>query len=373
MSSSTSLVPEIEMDKMIEHSVPGCEKRGSQESVAEPKKAERIKFICIKDRAMGITSVPAMKIGQEKFLEHSGGTNAKLVDESETLRTEENGSCRSWVVDIEKMVEQANPSVEMARWKQRSIYRVPEFMKKITNRDAYEPQFVSLGPYHHGVPHLLPMEEHKRRALVHLVKRAGKPPAAFVEAIEDVVDELQAAYDDLDDKWRGEKRGNFVEMMVTDGCFLLELASLVRILVMKNSDKYAADDSILSDYAADDPIFSECSISNLWSIMRKDMISKENQLPLVVLQRLLAVQLGTSPVRTLYYLSTRHEFMCVASLTDRYRSRRYTIILIVLPLFQIVHRFSFLIYLYIYIYICKITSNLEKSERLVNSTKHKSK
>jgi hypothetical protein len=140
MSSSTSLVPEIEMDKMIEHS--GCEKRGSQESVAESKKAERIKFICIKDRAMGITSVPAMKIGQEKFLEHSGGTNAKLVDESETLRTEENGSCRSWVVDIEKMVEQANPSVEMARWKQRSIYRVPEFMKKITNRDAYEPQFV---------------------------------------------------------------------------------------------------------------------------------------------------------------------------------------------------------------------------------------
>ncbi|TKW01062.1 hypothetical protein SEVIR_8G152500v4 [Setaria viridis] len=242
-------------------------------------------------RAKGkaISSCSAMEIGKKKFLEHSGQANHKLVDESETLRAEENGSCNSWVVDMPKMLEQADPSVEMARWKQRSIYRVPEFIKKTTNSDAYRPQFVSLGPYHHREPHLLAMEEHKRRALVHLVKRAGKPHTyvQFVEAIEEVVDELQAAYDDLDDKWRGANIGSFVEMMVTDGCFLLELIMMV--------DSILRNDEIVDDYAADDPIFSKRSFLVLWPVMRKDMIAMENQLPLVVLQRLLAVQRGTPP------------------------------------------------------------------------------
>ena len=47
------------------------------------------------------------------------------------------------------------------------------------------------------------------------------------------------------------------------------------------------------DYAANDPIFSGRSFIDLWPIMRDDMIAMENQLPLVVLQRLLAVQRGT--------------------------------------------------------------------------------
>ena len=80
------------------------------------------------------------------------------------------------------------------------------------------------GPLHHGEPHLLPMEEHKRRAVLHMVNRARKPIQEFIEAINEVADDLEAAYDnDLDDKWRGANKDRFVEMMVTDGCFLLEL------------------------------------------------------------------------------------------------------------------------------------------------------
>lgn len=109
----------------------------------------------------------------------------------------------------------------MARWNQRSIYRVPEFIKKLSNSDAYRPHFISLGPYHHGEPHLLPMEEHKRLAVLHMVKQASKPLQEFVAVIEDVVDELQCAYGDLDDKWRGANKGRFVEM-VEGGCFVLE-------------------------------------------------------------------------------------------------------------------------------------------------------
>ena len=125
-----------------------------------------------------------------------------MAGESVTARVEERATSSSWVVEMEKLleVEDTRPSVEMARWKQRSIYWVPEFIKDITNSKAYQPKFMSLGPYHHGEPPLMPMEEHKSRAVLHMVKRAGKSLKEFVAAIEEVADELEATYDVLDGK-----------------------------------------------------------------------------------------------------------------------------------------------------------------------------
>lgn len=194
-------------------------------------------------------------------------------------------SSASWVVEMEKLLEDSRPSVEMACWDQRAIYRVPEFIKMMTKRAAYQPQFVSLGPLHHGEPHLSPMEEHKRRAVLHMVNWAGKPLAEFVAAIEEVADELEATYDDLDDRWRGVNRGSFVQMMVTDGCFLIELLNIDQSPEYKNTD-----------YADNDPIFSRSSFINLWSIMKNDMIAMENQIPLVVLQRILFVARNGKPL-----------------------------------------------------------------------------
>jgi hypothetical protein len=109
-----------------------------------------------------------------------------------------NASSSSWVVEMENMREEANPSVEMAWWNRHSSYRVPQFIKDTTSSEAYSPWFVSLGPLHHGELHLLPMEEHK---VLHMVKQSGKPLLDFVEAMDEVADELQAAYNDLNDKW----------------------------------------------------------------------------------------------------------------------------------------------------------------------------
>ncbi|OQU83591.1 hypothetical protein SORBI_3005G141000 [Sorghum bicolor] len=224
----------------------------------------------------------------DKMPEHySGGeANEKLLEVSAGFglsRIMEKGSCGSWVMEMEEMRADANPLVESARWSRHSIYRVPQFMKNMTNSEAYSPRFVSLGPLHHGEPHLLPMEEHKRRAVLHMVNRCGKPVQEFVAAIDEVADELQAAYSDLDDeKWRGANKGRFVEMMVMDGCFLLEwlwsgLAAALNVNVQA------------LDYATNDPVFSVGGFNKLWATIRRDMIAMENQLPLVILQKLLAV------------------------------------------------------------------------------------
>ncbi|CAL4992856.1 unnamed protein product [Urochloa decumbens] len=234
-----------------------------------------------KDR--NLTSVFA----REPLFDSTTEVTKKMADKSVTAKVEGKASrSSSWVMEMENLLESAKPSVEMARWKQHSIYRVPEFIKKDTNRDAYGPQFVSFGPYHHGEPHLLPMEEHKRRAVLHVVNRARKPLGEFVAAIEEVADELQAAYNDLDDIWRGVNKGRFVEMMVSDGCFVLEY---------RRAQAIRFEGKVNEDYASNDPIFSVWSNRTLWAMMRRDMIAMENQIPLAVLQRLLAVQRGISP------------------------------------------------------------------------------
>uniref|UniRef100_A0A0D9UWT3 DUF247 domain-containing protein n=1 Tax=Leersia perrieri TaxID=77586 RepID=A0A0D9UWT3_9ORYZ len=208
----------------------------------------------------------------------------------------------SMVVEIDKMVKSIDLKKEEERWSKPSIYRVPTWMKDTTKFGekalqlpgteckTYQPRVVSLGPFHHGEPNLLPMEEHKQRAMCHLVKRSRKPLAEFAAAIEAVADTLMDAYEDLDEDWRGEGREKFVLMMVTDGCFLLELMRSSLITFQTPGRGF------VHDYAPNDPIFSCDGILTSVDSFPPDVILMENQLPLLTLERLLAVQLGGLPV-----------------------------------------------------------------------------
>uniref|UniRef100_A0A0E0LTZ0 Uncharacterized protein n=1 Tax=Oryza punctata TaxID=4537 RepID=A0A0E0LTZ0_ORYPU len=191
-----------------------------------------------------------------------------------------------WVDAVEEQLRQdgvADPAAEAAQWRKHSVYRVPEHIKKqAAAASPYEPQLVSLGPFHHGRANLQPMEEHKRRALLHLLRRTGRRPGDLAAAVEAVAEALEDAYMDLDgDRWRGAGgRDRFVEVMVTDGCFLLE--------VMRTAEV----DGEVDDYAANDPVFSRHGELYVFPYVRRDMLMMENQLPLLVLQRLVAVVRG---------------------------------------------------------------------------------
>ncbi|EMS60410.1 hypothetical protein TRIUR3_09607 [Triticum urartu] len=220
----------------------------------------------------------------------------------------------SWVVEMEATIRDIDPEVEMARWKRHSIYQVPERIKNLHNSKAYRPELVSLGAFHHGEPDLLPMEEHKRRAVVHLVKRSGRPLRDFVAAVAEATQQLQEAYKDLAGQWRGaenrqrplrdfvaavaeatqqlqeaykdlagqwrgaENRQRFVELMVTDGCFLVEAMRMD-----------ALGGKVDDDYAPNDPVFSQYGYLYMWRYIQSDMVIMENQLPLLLLHRLLVV------------------------------------------------------------------------------------
>ncbi|XP_022925443.1 UPF0481 protein At3g47200-like [Cucurbita moschata] len=100
-----------------------------------------------------------------------------------------------------------------------SIYRIPEHIKKV-NPNAFKPQHVSFGPYHHGEPHLLPMEKKKRLAVQDFERRCGLSTEDMVTELWDMLEDLQTSYDKLDDKWK-TKPAKFLELMMLDGCFMV--------------------------------------------------------------------------------------------------------------------------------------------------------
>ncbi|KAK3409595.1 hypothetical protein EUGRSUZ_J01706 [Eucalyptus grandis] len=180
----------------------------------------------------------------------------------------------NWIVHLNENLN-CMPRDKQQCWKSPSIYKVPPFITDF-NPEAYRPKVVSFGPYHYNEVHLRPMEEHKHRALLHFLKRSGKSIEPFFDSLRKVARELKDSYNKLDSKWmeREGEGGRFLELMITDGCFMLEI---MRIATCEN------------DYAPDDPIFSIRGWERRGPYILRDMLLLENQLPMLVLYQLFAV------------------------------------------------------------------------------------
>lgn len=202
---------------------------------------------------------------------------------------------RMWVVDMEKKLSDAETLAKVSKWAKHCIFLVPPRFKRMMvdgRRDStmYKPQTVALGPFHHDDKELKPMEEHKLRAIRYLLARAGKTLDALVTAVEEVGEELEDAYMDLGSEWRGQSnKGKFLGMMIADGCFLLEVMRAADAIA--NPKQHA---SLLVKYEHGDPVFSWHGIQHIKAFIQRDMLMVENQLPLTLLQRIVAVEGKTS-------------------------------------------------------------------------------
>nr|KJB33251.1 hypothetical protein B456_006G004000 [Gossypium raimondii] len=144
------------------------------------------------------------------------------------------------------------------------------------------PKVVSLGPYHHGQPHLNPMEDHKQRALLHFLKRSGKPLRSFVESLAKDLQQLTDCYELLDPRWQDDDH-KFMQLMILDGCFMLEISCL--------------DTHTMEDYAETDLIFSNHGQIHIIPFIKRDMLMLENQLPMQVLHSLVDVDSNGTKVQ----------------------------------------------------------------------------
>ncbi|CAA7055907.1 unnamed protein product [Microthlaspi erraticum] len=177
-----------------------------------------------------------------------------------------------WVVSIKDRMEEALRDDATTSWDKLCIYRIPHYLQEKDNK-SYSPQIVSLGPYHHGKKHLLPMDRHKWRAVNMVVARTKQGIEMYIDAMKELEERARACYEGP----IGLSSNMFTEMLVLDGCFVLEL--------FRGSDEGFTE----LGYARNDPVFA--MRGSMHSIQR-DMVMLENQLPLFVLNRLLELQLG---------------------------------------------------------------------------------
>lgn len=149
------------------------------------------------------------------------------------------------------------------------IFQFPHSLVGINNK-AQQPELVSIGPYHRGKDHLLMFEEHKWSFLDKLLRRTtdfGGSLGVYLSEMRALEARTRQCY--ADDVLMSSH--DFVEMMLLDGCFVIEL-----LRHLGHSEEVINED---------DHIFTR---PWLIPILIRDLIKLENQLPLFVLESLFA-------------------------------------------------------------------------------------
>ena len=111
-------------------------------------------------------------------------------------------------------------------------------------------------------------------ALHHFLERSRKCLAPFLESLGEVEQDLKESYSALDPKWKEGTEDQFLKLMIRDGCFMLE------IMRATTEEK--------CDYPNNHPIFNKRT--HIKPYIRRDMLMLENQLPMLVLDRLVGVE-----------------------------------------------------------------------------------
>ncbi|MFQ6671197.1 hypothetical protein Gotur_035809 [Gossypium turneri] len=137
------------------------------------------------------------------------------------------------------------------------IFKVPHRLLEV-NEKAYEPNVISIGPYHSRKPHLARMEDFKKRWFQKFVEKPHLGIDQFRETIRPLLEKIRNCYEQpLHLDYKDEEK--FVDMMVYDGCFVVQLIREGHLHGFRKLGQHVSCD------------------------MRYDLLLLENQLPFFVL------------------------------------------------------------------------------------------
>ncbi|KAI3890907.1 hypothetical protein MKX03_023259 [Papaver bracteatum] len=161
------------------------------------------------------------------------------------------------------------------------IFTIPTYIRR-RNPTAYEPKMVSIGPYHYGNPILEPMQFHKKRAVIHFLRRSPTKATKqqYIDELMRHVDQLRRSYENVEAMARWADDIDFVKLMMVDGIFLFEFLNVWR------------GNQTIRDYASIDPIFGGRGHNLNYNYVMEDLLLLENQVPYQVLFTLLTVSEG---------------------------------------------------------------------------------
>ncbi|XP_062177571.1 UPF0481 protein At3g47200-like isoform X1 [Alnus glutinosa] len=145
------------------------------------------------------------------------------------------------------------------------IYKVPDPLRKL-NKEAFSPQILSIGPFHHGDEKLQNMEKHKLRYLKVLMEQAHKTLEDLLPVIEDLEESVRQCYAET----ISLNRYDFLEMILVDASFIVVLFYRISL---RGAAKWTNDDKILLK-------------PWLVATIQRDLMLLENQLPFFIIKKL---------------------------------------------------------------------------------------
>ncbi|OMO58371.1 hypothetical protein CCACVL1_25467 [Corchorus capsularis] len=174
---------------------------------------------------------------------------------------------RDWIAAMELKINQPPKLLNESAGKRACcIFKVPQSLVGI-NENAYRPDIVSIGPYYRHEQHLAMIQEHKWRFLRNIHVRGVRLNDLY-RAINSKEEEIRECYSATIEHGSND----LVEMMVLDGCFIIELFWNVHELKHRRRDEL------------DDPILKMASVVPL---IARDLLKLENQIPFFVLEKLI--------------------------------------------------------------------------------------
>ncbi|XP_062230559.1 UPF0481 protein At3g47200-like [Phragmites australis] len=154
-----------------------------------------------------------------------------------------------------------------------TIERFPERLQEAFSPFFTDPIAVSVGPYHHDKLRLEEMEAAKSAALEEFCRVTSQPLEAVRAKIVSLAGDARRCYADdytlrdMDDGW-------FADMMLSDGCFLLQFMAS-----MCPDDPNAPPEA--------DPLMSRAEVHTRVDAIARDVLLLENQVPWLVLEALM--------------------------------------------------------------------------------------
>lgn len=209
---------------------------------------------------------PAVHGDKNKILEEERKWQEERVRDMEYLWGE--GSLEYSLNLIEHRLEERRSLRRMGqRWNSSvCIFRLPDTYLDI-NCKAQQPEIVSIGPYHRGKENLLEFEEHKWLFLERLLSRPGVFRMDLNQYLRKMRQMEKRARDCYSESVPMSTH-DFVEMMLLDSCFVIELFRYI-------------DRSRTDMFSTGNPIYGR---PWLIPVLIRDLFKLENQLPLFVLE-----------------------------------------------------------------------------------------
>ncbi|KAG2723200.1 hypothetical protein I3843_02G137500 [Carya illinoinensis] len=183
-----------------------------------------------------------------------------------------------WVIQIRRTLEeeldQDDAEVPVC------IFNVPKALL-VSAPDSYIPQQVALGPYHYWRPELYEMQRYKLAAARRIQKQLlSRKYQNLVDQLTRLDQRIRACYHKYLD-FNGE---TLAWMMAIDASFLLEFLQTYAIQEGKVLTRVSSSMSHLVDYAGR---------KSAHNVILRDVVMLENQIPLLVLGKILEFQLSS--------------------------------------------------------------------------------